>query len=391
MDPSALTVRQAVFDLVAKHLGTPITLKRDAGEDGLVCAFYKKPILMRELHSLALRYRKTAGYPNTDDPASRRAMLLSNVGKMGCDGFNLPAGPPGRNIYGTCPGSVPGFPTLSPEQRDVALSPEAKVSGVNLPQWICSGCYALKGRYPELNLAVAVETRRQVAVQLIADGGFVEAMEWAILMGQYASMRMYRAMNRLGTFRRDMYAVPNPAFFRIHDSGDFFSAAYLRRWVEVAKRFQRPRVHKGFTLPAVSFWAPTRTWAIDRALGDGCPSNKDMTCLPSNMIVRPSALNFGDHAPRLGRGFGAGAAAGNVEVWSSIAAFPCPAYLPPEQGGGAEPDVRKGRQGQWVKGCCARSEGPRAASDRNDRRAPDGHGCRVCWLDHDTSVAYQEH
>jgi hypothetical protein len=83
-------------------------------------------------------------------------------------------------------------------------------------------------------------------------------------------------------------------FFRVHDSGDMFTAAYVRMWVQVCLR-----------LPDVQFWVPTRTWNIDTpglpplkraALMQAAAALVELACLP-NVAVRPSALFFESPPP----------------------------------------------------------------------------------------------
>lgn len=68
--------------------------------------------------------------------------------------------------------------------------------------------------------------------------------------------------------------------FRLHDSGDFFSPPYVDAQYDVA-----------FALPDVSFWAPTRSWAINGGVRpDDDPllaSLRRLAFLP-NVTVRPA-------------------------------------------------------------------------------------------------------
>ena len=103
-------------------------------------------------------------------------------------------------------------------------------------------------------------------------------------------------------------------YFRIHDSGDFFSPAYVRMWAEVCK-----------ALPEVKFWAPTRVWQMpaSNASVNGLKPFRVMTAIDlmfaellklaalPNVTIRPSALNFGDAAPVV-PGLHAGSAASDV-------------------------------------------------------------------------------
>ena len=44
-----------------------------------------------------------------------------------------------------------------------------------------------------------------------------------------------------------------PAYFRIHEAGDFYSLAYFRKWCEIARAF-----------PAVTFFAYTKSYFVWR-------------------------------------------------------------------------------------------------------------------------------
>jgi hypothetical protein len=128
-------------------------------------------------------------------------------------------------------------------------------------------------------------------------------------------------------------------YFRVHDSGDMFSARYAEAWLEVCIR-----------LPHVKFWIPTRAWqspsgqlpVFDPLLN----TLRKLAQLP-NVTVRPSALNFGDHAPQV-QGLHAGSTAGMPDIFR---ARQCPAYA---QGGH-----------------CG--------------------NCRTCWDDKSTPVSYCKH
>lgn len=133
---------------------------------------------------------------------------------------------------------------------------------------ICKRCYARTGFYIFKNVYSVQRKRLAFILKSIRkDGGkdFVAAMTDLI-----------RGM----------------AHFRIHDSGDFFSLAYIDCWIKICK-----------SLPETKFWAPTREWATE----DGAKLNKlkELAKLP-NVCVRPSALEF-DLAPPKVRGFAAGA------------------------------------------------------------------------------------
>jgi hypothetical protein len=52
-----------------------------------------------------------------------------------------------------------------------------------------------------------------------------------------------RAIDKLGRFRRSI--------FRIHVAGDFYSAGYVRKWIEIAR-----------ARPTITFFAYTRSWRV---------------------------------------------------------------------------------------------------------------------------------
>ena len=111
--------------------------------------------------------------------------------------------------------------------------------------------------------------------------------------------------------------------FRIHDSGDFFSPAYIRMWFEVCRQ-----------LPEVQFWAPTRVWqqptSNDRVNGlkafkivgqdDAFMSELLKLAALPNVTIRPSALNFDDAPPSV-PGLHAGSGASKAD----FVGYECPA------------------------------------------------------------------
>jgi hypothetical protein len=128
-------------------------------------------------------------------------------------------------------------------------------------------------------------------------------------------------------------------YFRVHDSGDMFSVAYTECWLDVCRQ-----------LPAVRFWIPTRAWqqpagplpVFDPLLG----ALHKLASLP-NVAVRPSALNFGDHAPIV-----AGLHAGSTADM---------------------PDLYRARQ------CPAPTQGNQCGS------------CRTCWEEKTVPISYSRH
>jgi hypothetical protein len=95
-------------------------------------------------------------------------------------------------------------------------------------------CYAKKGAYIWSNVKPAFEKR----YQLTKTDNFVEAMN--------AEIRKKK-----------------PDYVRVHDSGDYYSPAYLKKWIEVA-------IHN----PSVRFYSYTNM--IDMVLKTSLPSNYDI-------------------------------------------------------------------------------------------------------------------
>lgn len=70
-----------------------------------------------------------------------------------------------------------------------------------------------------------------------------------------------------------------PRYFRIHDSGDFFSLEYFTAWVELAKRH-----------PETIFYAYTKEAEIVTAYGvDNLPDNFTLLCSPWEGVADPIA------------------------------------------------------------------------------------------------------
>lgn len=143
------------------------------------------------------------------------------------------------------------------------------------PGSVCAACYADgRGRYRWPAVRRAQAQRLTWTRRALATGAFTPAM--------------VEHIRRLGE-----------PYFRIHDSGDFFSAVYVQAWITVAT-----------TLPLVRFWAPTHSWAVrGRCRRDGDPlleALRRLSALP-NVAVRPSALRIGDTAPHV-PGLSAGSA-----------------------------------------------------------------------------------
>ena len=218
------------------------------------------------------------------------APILTWTSKMACPSFSLPSGAP--SIGGSCPGAAAGQSVVLNATRkasELAMGKVVPGLEVDLGTSICNTCYAAHGRYPS-----AVKQFQQMLLyawvqQTVADGTFTRKMIDII----------DRASYRLGGWcvpvKKDKKIVGQkiiPAepggkrFFRIHDSGDWYSAPYMLAWFEICR-----------ALPDIQFWAPTRTWA------DGVGRMGQITeavkagKFPRNLTMRPSSYHVGQLAP----------------------------------------------------------------------------------------------
>ena len=247
--------------------------------------------------------------------------LFTWTSKMSCPSFSIPAGP--TESGGTCLAAK--VSSIEKEGTYVEHSkPFSQMPTGQKP--ICDLCYAGKGRY---------------------------LMYKSMSLGQVAKLAWVRKTLRSGTFVRRMAEaisslhdekieetlarkLVSNKYFRIHDSGDFFSPEYYKAWVEVC-----------YAVPSVKFWAPTRLWVYQkyRDLFENYPP-------PANLTLRPSALFTGAEAPRI-RGLAGGSTSVDGRMPDPV--WNCPAY-----------------EGDEEKSCAAA-------------------GCRMCWTGQKKAVNYLTH
>lgn len=314
-------------------------------DDGLLKFFFDPPVTRGEVKDVLRRMgAKSIGGKHREGRISVGTVpLLTDTSKMGAYSFCIDAGPPA--FHGTCPASVDGFmfhdgarslvnPTTG---KEIKLPP-----GHPSREFICSSCYAMKGRYGSPNRAIGGVWRTLWTKQAVKDGRFVPTMQAAIQAGRWvAAHKTHHA--KTDAMRAE---ACHPDFFRIHDSGDFYSPQYFAQWVQIVRSF-----------PDMAFWAPTRIWANPKLLA-GC--KRLVPKLPPNLTLRPSSLFFDQPAPELDwfspgstsvdmlykrtrEGVEVhGASIDQADLWM------CPAYIPVAMGGGALPSLQRNRQTHGV-------------------------------------------
>ena len=200
----------------------------------------------------------------------------------------------------------------------------------------------LGGRYATSLIQYAQMLNYRWARNAVRDGSFVETMSYAV---EHADYLLAGGRKQDNAYLRERF---DGRFFRLHDSGDFFSEAYLEAWIRVAEAH-----------PDVTFWAPTRIWAT--TWGVAAVNRLNVT---PNLVIRPSAFEVNANPPAdLGPGWSRGTYVlrPGPDVEDS---FECGAYRAVDQ----------------------------AKSCRN-AVGPDGKvGCRACWSrGDDLEITYRLH
>ena len=134
------------------------------------------------------------------------------------------------------PSKMPGFSYNLPATKCIT---GAKL--VKIPGSVCSGCYALKGRYRFPNVKDAMQRR----LDSINHPLWIKAMATSII-------------------------ETKTGFFRWHDSGDLQSLDHLKKIFEVCK-----------LTPSIKHWLPTREASIISCI--------QADEVPKNLIIRLSA------------------------------------------------------------------------------------------------------
>lgn len=343
----------------------------------------------------------------------KKTRVLTWTGKMGCPSFSLPAGSP--RIGGSCPGATVGQSVIDPETRRARL-PASGLERVDLGRSICSHCYATTGNYESGNghtfeVLRFAWVRRALAVTMQgaptedpAASEFVQIMVDAIRRADYLPKGGKRRGDEKSydygpereqavghVLAQEIGGSRRPAgakYFRIHDSGDFFSIRYLRAWGAIC------RAH-----PDVLFWAPSRAWASELRGPMGKFLEEEA---PPNLVIRPSAYHVGAASPAI-PGWPHSGSTALLKYWEGMA-DPALAEGPMSEArenmlrdffkaaGKSAPERRPGARETRASWYCQTYATLNAEHNCREALNPDGKkGCRACWTRPEESINYAFH
>jgi hypothetical protein len=304
--------------------------------------------------------------------------IFGAPGKMRCPTFDLPTGY--LLLGGTCP-AAGVCQTVTPIEERARLEAYARERGiflgtsgpsespgVSLPETICTSCYAQGGNYIYSNAQFRLALRYLWTRHLIHETGRVN--DWVDTMVEAIASEDFLAESAEDP-RTGQPVVP----IRIHSSGDFFSPKYAEAWALVANQY-----------PQILFWAPTRTWA-----GEGWLYHWTRILqanVHGNLVVRPSALHFGDFAPTVDAHPWEGGYPFNAAGTTSLRREGLGQDMAPLDAMGANFGNFDPRY-DW--GCQAYSGAGEARSCPQARNLDGQIGCRVCWTHPRVRVNFSAH
>ncbi|TAL42410.1 MAG: hypothetical protein EPN91_08505 [Salinibacterium sp.] len=178
-------------------------------------------------------------------------------------------------------------------------------------------------------------------------------------------------------FKHDRHGIKP---IRLHDSGDFFSQKYAEMWLRVADEL-------AVRMPEVVIWAPTRTWAQGgwtEFWNQRLPRLKSVQLgRRPNLMVRPSAYNFGDAAPEA---MAQGNSRGSTSLYAVHARVPAELK---NRTDATKVGLTRGLEPRADFNC--QVYGAETASCTASL-APDGkRGCRACWVHPELRINYSAH
>jgi len=228
--------------------------------------------------------------------------------------------------------------------------------------------------------------RQAIDVPALAPDGskstaFVETMVYAIDNANYRlGGGVIKADPATGEPAQALPPEPTGGrFFRIHDSGDFFSPKYTRQWKQIADR-----------LPDIKFWAPSRAWAT----AWGVDLVNEINSGPSNFIVRPSIFEVDAMPPGpLGPGWAQWTTVIDAKKNAGMT-LARERYVDSVEHKGARTGGKDPRY-DWDCRAYATDDAKhtcrKAVAPPELKATPTGKGCRACWLGPAEIVNYSLH
>ncbi|MFQ5339912.1 MAG: hypothetical protein ACE5F6_00040 [Anaerolineae bacterium] len=330
---------------------------------------------------------------------AKKTTILGWTTKMGAPSFSLPAGAPAMG--GACPGATAGQTTSSPESRESQAKKLVpllnkyqggrelfKVERVNVAQTICEFCYAEGGKYSTSVVQNAQLMRFAWARRAVKRPGHMPGVSefYSVMLDAIdaADFKLYKEPKQYLGKR----------FFRLHDSGDFFHAAYLAQWKKITLYYHPyfggeklrfadsaddevviEQPGDGHPNP-IYFWAPTRIWAegkhriqlVNRVNGISVKGKPTW----DNFQIRPSAYHINQHGPFI-----------DLDGWAA----PTTVFDKETK------ETAEGQDFDWDCRAYAVKFGPSCRGADSDSEGPGGgeEGCRECWLQYNKAVNYTLH
>jgi len=334
---------------------------------------------------------------------SRATTILGWTTKMGAPSFSLPAGAP--KMGGACLGATAGQSVVPVKGRATQVKhvlevlnnyrgDNPRVEKVSITRTVCEFCYAEGGQYATSGVQNAQLMRYAWAERAIDRPGHVPGVS------EFYSV-MLDAIDHADFEYGDepmQYKSENQRFFRLHDSGDFFSPKYFSEWKKIALYYHpevggeglkfnpdRKLSDGGFEISVAAygtghaqpiwFWAPSRVWMTQ--MREQIARENSTKKYGDNFAIRPSAYHINEHGPIFDT------KDKSNDGWSA----PSTVY-----------EYKAKKEGQdraynWDCKAYAVEKGPSCRGAKSNPKGPGqgAVGCRECWLHRDSAVNYTLH
>jgi hypothetical protein len=325
---------------------------------------------------------------------SRATTILGWTTKMGAPSFSLPAG--AAAMGGACPGAAAGQSVVSAKSRKELAPGVLKVLNeyrgnnpvvdqIKISRTVCEFCYAEGGQYATSGVQNAQLMRYAWAKRAVGRPGHAPGVHefYSVMLDA-----IDHADFKLGD-EPDHFKSEGMRFFRLHDSGDFFSISYFMEWKKITLYYHHKvggeglkfnpdgtvaEYGKGHPQP-IWFWAPSRGWMTK--LLEVIASENSTAKHGDNFAIRPSAYHINEHGPLF--------TTDDRENDGWAAASTVYDYKHKKEG--------HGRAFNWDCQAYAAEKGPSCRGAESNPKGPGkgAVGCRECWLNKKSAVNYTLH